>query len=442
MHTRTVQTLAIVTAMSMSRAASADGACGRTALTSSMVQPGAETGVRELLRRAVERSPRLAAARADVEKARGRRVQAGLLANPTLDLEQVGGRALGSANEQERTVTLGIPVDYAGRRAARVAKAEAELRAARAEYENELRTFVASVRKSYGEAVAARRELEGLGALGLIDDGLRRLMEARVEQGDAPPLELELLRAESDRLRARSVRAEGRATAALAELQGLAGTDPSEPLRLQDELLEFVPRSLPSTLAEAVEQALVRRADVAAARFNVEAARAQLRLARREGFPDLTASGLFRTNRQSFQGDTTQLVDDQQAFGIALSLTLPLFNRNQGAIVETAADVERAQHLEAAAELRVRTEVTSAFLRLRATERAVTLLRDGVVGRSLRNVETLRAAYEAGGVAFSEVLAGRRTAAEAQKDLAEAVTERFSAAAELDAALGMPVDGE
>src|SRR3546814_5718142 len=84
-------------------------------------------------RSAQARSPVLAAARADVEAARGQLRQAGFRFNPVLNVEVenfAGTGPYSGFNGTETTVSINQRLDLAGRRRARMTLAEAELRAA------------------------------------------------------------------------------------------------------------------------------------------------------------------------------------------------------------------------------------------------------------------------------------------------------------------------
>src|SRR3546814_15101737 len=79
------------------------------------------------------RSPRVVAAEAEVEAARGRQRQAGYRYNPTLnvDVENFSGTGPYSGfNGLETTVSVNQRIDVGGRRRARMTLADAELLAA------------------------------------------------------------------------------------------------------------------------------------------------------------------------------------------------------------------------------------------------------------------------------------------------------------------------
>jgi cobalt-zinc-cadmium efflux system outer membrane protein len=123
--------------------------------------------------------------------------------NPILEFEQTTGRLTGSAGERETIVGVALPVELGGKRHRRIELAQAELEAAEAEVADRERRLTSEVYGAYAEALAALRELAITEDLNDIDLQTTRFVQARVNEGETAPLELNLLRVEVDRLRSR-----------------------------------------------------------------------------------------------------------------------------------------------------------------------------------------------------------------------------------------------
>lgn len=392
----------------------------------------------ELVRRALTANRELAAARLDIARARARRQQATLLPNPVLEFEQTGG-ALGiSEGEQERRAEISVPIEYGGKRGRRIDVAEAELRATEAFVADRERRLAAEVRRLYAEAIAANRELSFTSQLTQIDTELGNVLQIRVREGDAPPLEESLLRVEIDRLRSRRAMLEGRRRAAELQLATVIGLPANEPIALSESYGEGV--SVP-TIEEATRLALQNRPDLRAADLNIAAAEAGLRLANAQALPDISVFAGYANGRGGFDDTPVgPLVDQDKLINAGVGISIPIFNRNQGAKAEAAAAIEQAKRLRELTELQVRAEVESAVARYRAADAAVEVFRQGVIDRSEQNVRTMRAAYEAGAFTISEFLAERRRLVDAQRELTEALTERAVALIDLQAAVAEPIE--
>ncbi len=391
----------------------------------------------DLTRRALASNAQLAAARLEIERARARLRQAGLRPNPSVEFLH-GNGASNSPGEKGTTVGLSLPLELAGQRGRRIDLARAELEAAEAEVADRERRLASEMRAAYAEALAASREVEVMRELNPLDAETARVVEARVEEGDAAPLELNLLRVEIDRMRARRVLAEGRLQAALLRLKRLAGIPPEEALRLREELTE-PPLEPPASLEAAVEIALRSRPDLRFARLSEEVARAGYRLAKAQAAPQVNAVVQYSDVRNTFDETPVGLITDRDhALSFGVSITLPIFNRNQGAKAEAQLAVTQAQKRREFLESEIRSEVASAWRRYEAALAALQTYERGVIERSTQNVRTARAAYEAGAFRVSELLAEQRRLIDARREMTEAMVERYRALSDLQTAIGGP----
>ena len=410
-----------------------------SSVLSAYVDPlqGASSG--DLVRRALTLNTELAAARFEVERARGRLRQAGLRPNPTIDFEQTTGRLTGSAGERETSIGFALPLDISGQRSARVNLARAEFEAAEVELADRERRLAAEVRASYAEVMAAIRELEIMESLTNVDQQTARVVEIRVTEGDSSPLELNLLRSEVDRLRARRILVEGRLQALMLKLKNLVGTAPGETLRLSENLNAQILTEPPS-VAAAVDIALRTRPDLRLARLTEEVAQAGLRLAHAQGRPDVTAFSRYTNNSAVFDDTPVGVLRDKDrllTFGV--SIGIPVFNRNQGAKAEAAAAIAQARKRREFAETVVRSEVASAFARYEAAKSSLAIFEQGVLDRSARNIQSVRGAYEIGAFRVTDLLVEQRRYIDLQREFIEAMAERFRALADLQSAMGIPV---
>ncbi len=391
----------------------------------------------ELVRRALASNPELAAARLEIEKARARLRQAGLRPNPAVEFEQTTG-VLNSPGERATGVGISLPLEAGGKRQRRIDLAQAEMEVAEAEIADRERRLANEVRVAYAEAMVALRELEITAGLDDLDTQAARVVEARVNEGDAAPLELNLLRVELGRLRARRALIAGRLQAALLRLQNLAGMPLDQPLRLREALPAASLFEPPASVESAIESALRNRPDLRLAQLEQEVAQAGLRLARAQAAPDVTVFTRYGVERSSFDptpiGAFTER-DRLLAFGVSISL--PVFNRNQGAKAEAETAIAQAKHRKQFIESVVRAEVMSAWARYEASSAALRTFEQGVLARSSDNIRAIRGAYEIGAFRITELINEQRRLLDAQREFTDALAERFRALADLQAAMGV-----
>ncbi len=410
-------------------------------ITAAYFDPVQGSSSTDIVRRALAANGGLAAARIEIERARARLRQAGLRPNPTLDFEQTTGRYTGSSGESDTSIGVALPIELGSKRQRRIELAQAELEAVEADIADRERRLAADVRSIHVEALAALRELETTENLNNLDLQTTRFVQARVNEGETAPIELNLLRVEVDRLRSRRSLIEGRLKAALLRLKNLAGIPSAESLRLREELFSPVLPAPPASLESAIDIALRHRPDLKLARLNEEVAHAGLSLARANSRPDITAFSRYTLSRSTYEDTPVGVRNERDrliTFGV--SIGIPVFNRNQGAKAEAAAAISQARTRREFLESVVRSEVESAYARYEAAQAAVATFERGVIARSNDNIRVVRAAYELGQFSITDLLNEQRRLVDSQRDFTETLTEQYRALADLRTALGTPVN--
>ena len=393
----------------------------------------------ELVNRSLMENGELVAARLEIEKARARLTQARLRPNPTLELEQTSGRFTGSPGDGDLSVGATLPLEVFGQRSSRVKLAQIEIRAREVDIANRERQLTADVLTNFADALAAMQGLKVTESLLDLDLQTTRFVQIGVNEGETPPLALSLLQVEVERLRANQALSEGKLEAALTKLKLLAGTPFEEPLRLREQISTMVLPPIPPTVETAIELALKSRPDIRIAQIEEELAAAGLRLIRVTSKPDVAVTSRYTQGISQIPIPNFGDVPDRtRTLTFGISVGLPIFNKNQGAKAEAAIAIRQAQERRIFAERIVRAEVTGAFQRLQAAQRALAILQTNVLPRSEQNIKTLRAVYELGEIKITDLIAEQRRLLDANRDLTEALTERFHAQADLQIAVGVP----
>ena len=394
--------------------------------------------VEKLLANGAQKRADLLAARQRLTTAEARLTQAGVRPNPTLDAEYSQAKILGGQNEGDLSVGLTQVFERGGKRSKRVAVARLELAQARAEVLALERQYAASLRAVYARAVAAGRQLDALERLVAANDELLRVTAARLKEGDVAPLDLNLLRVETDRLRVQAVRAKADLESEIITLRTLAGLEQSEILRLAP-LAEIPPR-FDLSLAEVTDLALRGRADVQAARLGEELGQARVNLARSEATPDVALSAKYTRTREVFDnapGGAFTKKDQTLTFGV--SVGLPVFNKNQGNIAAAASEQVAAQRQREFLEATVKRDVALTYRRYKAAAEAYALYVTAILPRAQENLKSVRAAYGLGEFSIFEVVNEQRHLLENQTGYIEALRDYYAALAELESALGGPL---
>lgn len=400
--------------------------------------PGRLT-VDEVVAWALRDNPDLAAARTDIDAARGRLLQAGLRPNPTVDLG--GQKALTSDNNV--TVGLTVPLDLNGRQEGRIGVAGQELEAKRAQVADRERRLRAEVRMKAAELLGAHRDLETTDELLRVNRTGLALVAERVRQGAAPALEESLLQVEVSRLDANRRLVASRGEVLTLQLKSLAGLGPEAPLSLAGDL--FTPPPVTLDRVAAVARALDVRPDLAMARAEAATARARVAKERAEGRWDASINVGYQRQSTGFdlmgltdRGGTRAIQGVFDYFGGSVSITVPVRNRNEGNVAAAEAETRGAGRRLDALILTVRQEVESAFAQYEAVRQALDIYTHGVRDVAQRNLEVVRRTWELGRSPLLDVIAEQRRFIEVEMGYTESLKMAYTTAVEVERAIGEP----
>jgi cobalt-zinc-cadmium efflux system outer membrane protein len=401
------------------------------------IPPEGSFTVDELVARALAENPELAAARAEVDAGRGRLRQAGLRPNPMLDL---AGQQNVSGPDNNVSVGVTLPLDLNGRKEGRVAVAEREVELKLAQLADRARRLRADVRLKAGEALAASRNLSVTQQLLDVNRQGFGLVQERVREGAAPPLEESLLLVEVNRLDAARQLLESRVEVLRLQLKALVGLGPEGPLDLSGDLEPMTPQS---SRASGIARALADRPDVRAARSEAAMARARIQKEEAEGRWDASINVGYQRQDVGFplsgitdRGGTRPIQDTFHMVGGGITITLPVRNRNQGNIKAAQAETQAAERRREFLELVVRQEVASSFTQYEAAWRSLDIYGRGVREVARRNLEVVRQSYRLGRLPLLEVIGEQRRYIEVESGYTEALKQVYDAAVEIERAIG------
>jgi len=396
--------------------------------------------VSELVTQALERNRDLLAARQRLAEAQGLVRQAGVRLAPTVEVEGGTGRPLGTRGEEEYSAGFFYPFETGGKRQKRVSVAELGMALAEAEVAERTRQLAFEIKRRGAELVAARRKQDAIERLLGLSRESYQITKARVDQGDAAPLEQQLLSAELGRVEAQQASFTGRASAGLLDLRQIIGVPANDSFGVREEQL---PASNDVSLEVLKERARASRPDLRGAQLLEQQAGAELALQRAQGRPDITASARYIHRNSFFEqsvlsptGIATQLHDRDNVVTFGLSVPLFAQRRNVGN-VEAAVARERAAQLHREyLESTVPLEVESAYRRWTAAQRAVALFERGVVDQSEKNLTVIRQAYTLGQLRVLDVLAEQRRLIDTELAYIDAQADLAQATAELERSIG------
>lgn len=399
----------------------------------------------ELETRALHANQNLAAAAARVEQARAAAGAArsgyfpSVGARPSLERARTSETTDNKFPVAETTTYRGVfdaawELDLFGRVRRLNESARADAAASAADYANVRLALTAEVATAYFSLRAVDREAT------LLADGvaLRRralqLVNSRREGGAATDFDVARAETELAATEAETSALANRRAAlqnALAVLLGAAA--PDFQLSTLSSRLSAAP-SIPAVPAGIPSDLLERRPDIAAAEATLAAANARIGVAQAAFFPALSLTGSFGTA----SGDLDRLFQsDSSLWSIGPSLYLPIFQggRNRANLARS-----RAAYDESVALFRQR--VLVAFREVQDGLTATQLLADQAsaqeraVAAARRAGELAQTRYDAGYVAYFEVIDAQRTVLAAERGATQLTAQRLLNTVGLIKALG------
>ena len=276
-------------------------------------------------------SPALDTARARVAEADAAVVTAGGRPNPTLDVSP------GVPSPYLLSLDLLFPIETAGKRGHRIQAANSLAEAARFDLADSAWKVRGGVRTALLDYFLASRSVDLLRAEQDLRTTQVRLLQERLTSGEIPRIDLDtaqiaLAQTQLAVVAARSRMAEARA--ALAAAIGVPASAMSTVTFNWDDF-DSPPNAASIPAGEIERDAVLNRMDVRRALAQYAAAEANLQLEIAKQYPDVEI------------GPGYSYEEKQNYFTTGLSITLPIFNRNQGPIAEA-----EAKRKEAAATVR------------------------------------------------------------------------------------------
>ena len=375
----------------------------------SPAQERRELTLRDAALLALQRNPELAAFEKERRALKGATLQAGLLPNPELSMnvENIGNvqPLSGDINSQKSvaqevvqqisTIRIYQLIELGGKRAARVSAASLGEVLAAQDYQARRVELIARVANVFTEVLAGQEQLRLAEESQELAQRVVNTVAKRVHAGKVPPIEETRVGVALSTTRIALVQAQRDLESARKRLALLWGNASPEFSKALGDLESSV--ALPR-FEELVERALASPMALRAMK-NVEQRKALLDVEQTKRIPNLTVQA--GAVHHALLGGTTPIA--------AVILPLPLFDRNQGNILQAHQRVDKAVDEQAAIELRLKTELTQAYEALSAAMNEISLLRNEILPGATKAFEVTTRGYELGRFGFLEMLDTQRT---------------------------------
>lgn len=315
----------------------------------------------------LERNLSLIAERYNIDKTQAQVTQARLFDNPVISLEQnvynrLNGKYFDVGKKGEATAEIEQVINLAGQRNKRVRLEKVNKEIAEHQFEEVLRTLRSELNKTFVEICFSTR------SIGIYDkeiESLSLLMKAFREQqykGNISLLESSRLESLLLSLRKEKNEQENNLVNLRGELNLLLNLPAGQEINLllDDDMLKQVDTAA-VTFAD-MDNMLSVRPDLKMAHSSVTAAKANLKLQRSMAAPEFSIKGMYDR--------AGNFIDNY--FAVGVSVSVPIFNRNQGNIKSAKIDIMQNGKEEEYAIEKARMELYAAYSQL---QKAVELYR-------------------------------------------------------------------
>jgi cobalt-zinc-cadmium efflux system outer membrane protein len=391
----------------------------------------------EVVAYSVENNGEITALRAERGTREAGKIRAGLIPNPSLELE--GADDFLFANEGERSISAAYSQEIltAGKRTKRLKVAGKDLEGYDYRIADAERLLAEEVKIAFYDLLLAEHRVKLAGRFVELNEQLLRVALDRFEAGDIPELELNLTRVEVARSQGRKAEAEREVEPRRLKLLSLMGLPPDSEVAIAGALER---QDFSGRIGDLKALALARRPDLMALAAEKEKAEAEIRLAEAEGMPNVTASlSLQRVDSSLDVGDVAA-TDRDKLVGLKLSVPLPLFDRNQAGKKEAITRRASADNRYAYARKNIERSVETAFSRLMSTGRSLSIYTGDIFPQLEENLRLTREAYRLGEVGFLSVIEEQRKFLEVNEGYLSALHEWNAEMARLAAAAGGEIE--
>ena len=391
----------------------------------------ANLDLKELVSFAKEHNPLYLAAAQEISIAKGDLITAGLWNNPTLTYQQafIGGQANSEAGSTEYAPGITWELDFSGKRGLREKAAEKNLLAERLSFANYDRLFVRQLKQTYHEFLFFKELVSFKREFFSQYEALMKASEIRSKTGDISGMEYNRLELERISYEADFRSTQLRLSELAFSMRKFLGLPPkTEPLVLKGTL-EFQPLSSFPELSTA--RTVESRPDFLMVSKKAELFEAQASLHRREMIPDILLGSEYR--KKGAEG----------YFGVFASISLPVLDRKQGAILRAEESSKKLRLELEAKKQEIESEILMKITSLKNREETLSRYQEmGFLQKNQKVAEQSRFAYLKKAYTIVAFLESQRAYFNVLKNYYEQLFLYYFSIDDLDAALNGGIQSE
>ncbi len=399
--------------------------------TGSLPPPAVRLNLGEAVALFLKQNLDLLIAKYGIDFSRGQQITAKLFPNPVLQIGTVASFTQGNTLSNSGALTAQVQqlFELAGKRGYRIESAGFGVQSVEADFEDAVRQLGFTIKDVYYRVLVAQRRL----ALAEENrDRFARILDVntiRFKKGYIAEVDLIRIRLQVVDFQSQVIEAIQEGESARGDLRQLLRLSPATKLELTTEM-DY--RRVDPDMGKLRTVALEVRPDIKSKRATLSQRESDLKLAKAFRIPDVTIGAGY-----AVQGPRGP--DNQQMGILNLGVPLPLFNRNQGGIVQAEVGLQSAQADLDRTVNQVENQVDVAYRNLLQSRRLVEAYLAGVLDDARSTFTIVERAYERGGATILDLLDAARTSRTIQQNFIEALFSYQHNLFQLESSVGQEV---
>jgi len=357
----------------------------------------------------------------------GRIRQAGLLPNPEIEFftQETPTNNIGF-DQSQNSVALYQKLETGGKRKLRVKAAEKEKKVIELDLKTTVADITAKVKKSFFNVLTAQDELTFAEKTLTIAKSLMAISNKRFKTGDIAKIEVLKAEIELSNSKMRVQDAERKHLNSVKMLQTVMGVSDIA----LNNLFPISTADTPSLNLDKLNELLLNNHPALKARKKVvDLSLIKISEAKRMAIPDINATiGYKRLS-----------ATDVNTIQAGITFPLPIFNRNQGKIMEARAFSFKAKDDVEIVRNQLLLQLSNAFFLYTSTREQVRFFVDTIIPQAEESLKIARQGYKYGEFDYLEVLDAQRTLANTRISYLKILNELFSSITEIERLVGVKI---
>ncbi|MFL6602620.1 MAG: TolC family protein [Steroidobacteraceae bacterium] len=379
----------------------------------------------------IARNPDLQASAFELKAADARITQARLRPNPEISLEVDGLAARGIAaapDERQATLSLSQVLELGDKRGRRIAVAGSERDVATIEHQARQLDAFAEVARRFIDVVAAQERVSLAREATTLTERTAKNIAARVAAARTPQAELSRAQIAVTRARADDRQAESVLRGTRRALVAMWGDTGVSFESARADLL----RLEPLVPLESLQGRMDRNPELARFASEARLREAELRLAQSQARPNLTVGVGLR--RFQVSGDV--------GFTAGMSVALPVFDRNQGAIAQAGVRRQQTDSQERATRVRLQAQLFALYQQLLSSRDLLNTLQNEALPQARMALDQTQSGHDRGRFSYLELGVAQQELVALRAAVIDAATDYHRLTAEVERLTAEPITSE